>query len=207
MDDNDIDKLLEALENTDGEVESNVESDAVEPDEIESDEETSLEAEETEETCEDGNCCPAELDFAISPVDVRSMSQIIEQQPKVTEVAVPQFDVQRYFDKLDQVTDEVLRACRSDRHQTEQVIDMLRARVDNFVAPTNPPAALLDNLVKSIEVKANINATAVKMLEANAKMIAACKSSLNINNNNFNVSSGDLEEILSQPQLPMDEEA
>jgi hypothetical protein len=65
----------------------------------------------------------------------------------------------------------------------------------------------IDGMVKAVEVKANINMTAVKMIEANAKMLAATKATSNVLVSN-NVSVGgdlDLEKILSEPITQEDE--
>jgi ribosomal protein S9 len=59
-----------------------------------------------------------------------------------------------------------------------------------------------------LEVKANVNMIAVKMMEANAKMLAATKAgAITVNNNNMNVATGDdyLKQILSEPMASTDE--
>jgi len=67
----------------------------------------------------------------------------------------------------------------------------------------------IDGLVKAVEVKANINMTAVKMMEANAKMLASMKATTSVQVNNQNVSvtgnDHDLERILDEPMNADDE--
>ena len=54
-----------------------------------------------------------------------------------------------------------------------------------------------DGLVKAVEVKANINTNAVKVMEGVAKMIAATKAGINVQNNNVQISGAELDDILS----------
>jgi hypothetical protein len=67
---------------------------------------------------------------------------------------------------------------------------------------------IVESLVKAIEVKSNINTTAVKMIEANAKTLAATKSSINIQQNTVasaGFDSAALERLLSEPLGEEDE--
>jgi len=57
----------------------------------------------------------------------------------------------------------------------------------------------VDALVKAVEVKAGINSTAVKMVEANVKLLAATQSGIQINQQINTGASSSLEEILSDP--------
>jgi hypothetical protein len=66
----------------------------------------------------------------------------------------------------------------------------------------------VDGLVKALEVKSNVNMTAVKALEATAKMIATTKAGSSVQVNNLNVGPGnssDLESVLALP-LSQDDE-
>lgn len=121
-------------------------------------------------------------------------------------------DVHKYLNKLDSVTDEILDACRSDRQEAQDVINMFRNEIEQSINQSRPPSRMyVDGLVQAVEVKANINMTAVKILEANAKMLAATKVTGNnvMVNNNVSMGSGsvdtDLEKILSEPITKMDE--
>lgn len=109
-------------------------------------------------------------------------------------------EVIKYLDKMEEVADEVLQACRSDRQEAQDVINMLRAQCDAAHNKSNSPARMyVDGLVKAVEVKANINGNAVKVMEGVAKMIAATKAGTNIHNNTVQVTGAELDEILSRP--------
>lgn len=124
-------------------------------------------------------------------------TESVDQEPVV--------DIARYLDKMEGVADEVLQACRSDRQEAQEVINMLRLQCDQAHSKNQPPARMyVDGLVKSVEVKANINTNAVKVMEGVAKMIAATRAGLNINNNNVSFSSAELDEILSTTEVSGD---
>ena len=124
-------------------------------------------------------------------------TELVDQEPVV--------DIARYLDKMEGVADEVLQACRSDRQEAQEVINMLRSQCDQAHSKNQPPARMyVDGLVKSVEVKANINTNAVKVMEGVAKMIAATRAGLNINNNNVSFSTAELDEILSTTEISGD---
>lgn len=107
-------------------------------------------------------------------------------------------DVLKYLEKMDEVADEVLISCRNDRQEAQDVINMLKSQCDEAHSKDRPPARMyVDGLVKAVEVKANINGNAVKVMEGVAKMIAATKAGVNIQNNNLSVSGSELDDILS----------
>jgi len=83
------------------------------------------------------------------------------------------------------------------------MFDEIREDRDNGRIPSR---GYTDNLTKLLETKANVNMMAVKIMEVNAKMLAATKAgSLTVNNNNLNIATGDdyLKDILANP---MDDE-
>lgn len=130
----------------------------------------------------------------------------------LTDMASPnsQVDVHKYLSKLDDVTDEILAACRSDRQEAQDVIHLLRDQIELSLGKSQMPSRMyVDGLVAAVEVKANINMTAVKIIEANAKMLAATKATANNVLVNQNVSVGnndsDLVKILDEPLTKMDE--
>ncbi len=132
----------------------------------------------------------------------------------ITEITPPTaaVDVHKYYIKLDGVTDEILTACRADRQEAQDVIHLLRDQIEQSLNKNQLPSRMyIDGLVQAVEVKANINMTAVKIIEANAKMLAATKVTGNnvMVNNNLNVANGandgDLERILSEPITNIDE--
>ena len=116
----------------------------------------------------------------------------------------PATDVSKYLEKMEEVADEVLVACRNDRQEAQDVINMLKGQCDLAHEKSLPPARMyVDGLVKAVEVKANINGNAVKVMEGVAKMIAATKAGVNVQNNNISVSGAELDDILSNSG-PMD---
>lgn len=136
----------------------------------------------------------------IDSIGHRSVTALASHEDNPT----PRIDISKYMDKLDGVTDEILNACRSDRQEAQDVIHMLRREIEQSINNNKQPSRMyVDGLVKAVEVKANINMTAVKMIEANAKMLATTKAGMNVqvNNNNLSVAGNDkdLERILAEP--------
>jgi len=84
---------------------------------------------------------------------------------------------------------------------------MMRGQADASIAKGTTPARMyIDGLVKAVEVKANINQNAIKMMEANSKMIASMKPGSGTTiNNNLQVNNSELDEILNNP-VPQDGE-
>jgi len=143
---------------------------------------------------------------ALRPVDTRQVSDVSTTVVASNSVEAPIIDVTKYHERLDQVTTEVLAACRADRQEAQDVIELLRLQIDDAVNKSQAPQRMwVDGLVKAVEVKAGINATAVKIVEANAKMLAATRAGINILNQNVNTGSEDLEDILSRPITDIDE--
>lgn len=123
------------------------------------------------------------------------------------EEAVVPNDVAKKLKQLDEVTDNILKACADDRKQAQEAIDLIKGEIEGSIRNNNRPASsYVEGLIKAIEVKAGINLTAVKIMEANAKMLAATKAgtSLTVNNSN-SMASASLSELLSQPMSSMDE--
>jgi len=186
--DEDLQDLLDELDETDDAVDQMMEELDQQPD-----------TEEPEESDDD--------EEVLRPVDIRELDVItapIESAPVVPEA--PSVDVMKYHDRLDQVTTEVLAACRADRQEAQDVIDLLRLQIDDAVNKSQAPSRMwVDGLVKAVEVKAGINATAVKIIEANAKMLAATRAGVNILNQNIQTGTEDLEDVLSRPLTEQDE--
>jgi hypothetical protein len=121
----------------------------------------------------------------------------------------PAIDVVKYHRKLEEVTEDVLVACKKDRAEIQEVVDLMFDEIRNDrEAGRNPSRGYTDNLTKLLEVKANVNMLAVKIMEANSKMLAATKAgavTVN-NNNNMNVAGDDfLKQLLAQPMLETDD--
>lgn len=134
----------------------------------------------------------------MAPTDVRRLDKPSQALvPADSPEAV--VDAKAYLDQLDGVTKDVLQACQSDRQEAQDVINVLRRQIDNAINQNQAPQRMyVDGLVKAVEVKAGINATAVKMMEGVSKMLAATKAGVNIQNNNLQVSGSELDELLSQ---------
>lgn len=218
--DDDLQDLLNELDSTDDVdvVEQMIEETEEEVDELEDkvQESEEPESEELEEGLEelveglddfDEVLVDAEEEVLLKPTDVREVEDMTDSTTALIEEPVhPSVDVMKYHDKLDLVTTEVLSACRADRQETQDVIDLLRLQIDDAVNKTQTPSRMwVDGLVKAVEVKAGINATAVKIIEANAKMLAATKAGVNILNQNISSGTEDLEDVLSRPLTEDDE--
>jgi len=145
------------------------------------------------------------------PIDVRKVDL---SEEKVTDNVVEQeisnipVDVEKYKEQLDIVTQEVLNACRSDRQEAQDVINNIQSKIEEFCknSPKSPPPkALIDGLVKTVEVKSNINQNAIRMMDTNAKFLSSIKSSINFKqNNNISTSPKELIEILNNPNNDSD---
>lgn len=167
----------------------------------------------------DGTIDPSELMGDIEGIHNDESNAITESSFAVNQEIKPStapeqqtpfsVDFNKYFDRLDGVTDEILGACRSDRQEVQDTIQLCRGQIDDAIQKGREPARMfVDGLVKAIEVKANVNMTAVKMMEANSKMLAAIKASggIQVNNQNLSVvNNHDLEQILDQPMTDEDE--
>jgi hypothetical protein len=205
--DDDLQELLDQLDSADSD------DDAIEQmideveDEIEDLEDKVEELEEPEDDEVSLSVVAPDDEEVLRPTDFREVEIITNSTPEMLdEPTPPSVDVMKYHDKLDQVTTEVLSACRADRQEAQDVIDLLRLQIDDAVNKTQAPARMwVDGLVKAVEVKAGINATAVKIIEANAKMLAATKAGVNILNQNIQSGTEDLEDVLSRPLTENDE--
>jgi hypothetical protein len=133
-----------------------------------------------------------ETEVTVRAIDVRSTVTNLDNtdpiEPSNAEQPKLEVDVQKYKDRLEAVTVEVLDACRADRAEAQEVIEDLK---DRLAAMGNAaaPKALIDGLVKAVEVKANINSNAIRMMDTNAKFLASIKANNTVNNNNLNLSA------------------
>ena len=149
----------------------------------------------------------SEPEPALKPVEIAKVPLDNLPPPNQPEVSSSSVDVNKKMQQLEEVTDNILSACSDDRRQAQEAIDLIKGEIcKNLENDQRPPAAFVEGLIKAIEVKAGINLTAVKIMEANAKMLAATKAgaSISVNNNN-SLSNASLTDILSQPMTPMDE--
>ena len=145
---------------------------------------------------------------------VEASTELIIEEPKQEaelEIANKPININKYLDRLDGVTDEVLNACRADRQEAQDVILLLRGQINDAITNNKQPSRMwVDGLVKAVEVKSLVNMTAVKIIEANAKILAATKATstnVQVNNNNVTVAGNDkdLEKILDEPLTYEDE--
>lgn len=127
---------------------------------------------------------------------------VVNLDNEPTDMAVsaePVIDIAKKMAQLDSVTQDVLASCKADREQTQQAIDIIRTEINKKIAEDRSPSSTyMEVLIKAIEVKSGINQIAVKMMEANAKMISSTKAggtSVNVNNLN----SQSLADVLSKP--------
>ncbi len=95
----------------------------------------------------------------------------------------PIVDLRKQFAQFDEVTNEILQGTRGDRQETQDAINIMRSEIDKAISNNHQPARMyVDNLTKALEVKATINMTAVKAMEAKAKLLAATRAGINIQN-------------------------
>ncbi len=126
------------------------------------------------------------------------------KKPTTVEITSDTVDIHKYLRRLDDVTEDVLASCKADRMEAQGLINILREQVEVAInTGMKLSTGIVESLVKAIEVKTNINTTAVKMIEANAKTLAATKSSINIQQNTVTSAAGfdssALEKLLSTP--------
>lgn len=115
----------------------------------------------------------------------------------------PPIDVKKYHKKLDEITEDVINACKKDRSEIQEVVNLMFDEIrEARDRGQNPNRGYTDNLTKLLEVKANVNMMTVKIMEVNAKMLAATKAGAMTINNNLAVAPGDgdyLKRILEEP--------
>lgn len=101
-------------------------------------------------------------------------------------VEEPVVDIRKQFEQLDEVVEEILQGTRADRQETQDAINLMKGEIDKAINNNAPPSRMfVDNLVTALGVKATINMTAVKAMEVKAKMLAATKAGVNIQQNNL----------------------
>jgi hypothetical protein len=127
----------------------------------------------------------------------------IPNPPSINADVTP-VDVQKMFKRMEDVTADVLQCAKDDRSQAELAIVMMKDAIDVAHAANKPASkTYVEGLIKAIEVKAGVNTTVVKIMEANAKLFAALKSGLQLQINNQNggstTSQEDLVRLLNTP--------
>lgn len=120
-------------------------------------------------------------------------------QPDAAEAMI---DLQKIFADYEKMSDEVCKDCRSDRAEIQDYINILMAslKIQQGQGTGKIDRGILDNLVKALEVKTRVNELAIRTRDTAAKLVSAAKGTINIMNQNNNISSGDgLEQILEDP--------
>lgn len=130
--------------------------------------------------------------------EVRNLvdSQIVETEPTsiVLSPLEPVVDLRRQFEQFDAIAEEVIQGTRHDRQETQDAINLCRSEIQKAVNGNHNPSRMwVDNLTKALEIKATVNLTAIKALEAKAKLLAATKAGVQVgiqnNNQQTNVST------------------
>lgn len=143
---------------------------------------------------------------------IKSVSSVVTHEPR-TIIQQPLDDSNQHNDgpkqdpikmlveiknQFDQVADVITNSYQGDRHQAQTLIDLLMPPVtDGNINDVS--RGHLDNLVRLVEVKANMTITMVRMLDARTRLLQAVKggTSLIINNSNGASSDEELAKILS----------
>jgi hypothetical protein len=98
----------------------------------------------------------------------------------------PVVDIRKQFEQFDAIAEEVVQGTRHDRQETQDAINLCRGEIQKAInAGQNPSRMWVDNLTKALEIKATVNLTAIKALEAKAKLLAATKAGVQVQNNNL----------------------
>ena len=146
--------------------------------------------------------------------EVDDLLSMLDEKPQELTKAVVEgdedqatFDAMKVVERHIDIADEILISYRQDRTQTQDAINLIRGMIDNVLNAGAPvPVGFIEHYVGAIKAKADTSATAAKVLDAQAKLLAATKASVNINNTNntqLNVSDN-LIDMLSIPINPED---
>lgn len=141
---------------------------------------------------------------ALSIPDANDAQEIIIDNPAqiIQQEQDAPIDVKKYHKKLDDITDDVIDACKKDRAEIQEVVNLMFEEIRQARDSGHVPArGYLDSMTKLLEVKANVNMLSVKIMEVNAKMLAATKAGSMTINTNVAVAQGDdyLKKILEEP--------
>ncbi len=130
--------------------------------------------------------------------EVRTLTdlQTISAEPPTILAPPPEpvVDIRKQFEQFDAIAQEVIQGTRHDRQETQDAINLCRGEIQKSVNNgQNPSRMWVDNLTKALEIKATVNLTAIKALEAKAKLLAATKAGIQVgiqnNNQQANVST------------------
>lgn len=123
--------------------------------------------------------------------EVRSLTdlQTVEAEAPVVLAPPPEpvVDIRKQFEQFDAIAEEVVQGTRHDRQETQDAINLCRGEIQKAVNNgQNPSRMWVDNLTKALEIKATVNLTAIKALEAKAKLLAATKAGVQVGIQNVN---------------------
>lgn len=131
---------------------------------------------------------PPALPPQTSEVRTLQSSDVITAEPTVPLPPPPEpvVDIKKQFEQFDAIAEEVVQGTRHDRQETQDAINLCRGEIQKAVNNgQNPSRMWVDNLTKALEIKATVNLTAIKALEAKAKLLAATKAGVQVQNNNL----------------------
>lgn len=129
---------------------------------------------------------------AIEP-EVADLELLPIEKPKSAEV----FDLREVVSRFDNDYNEVQTNLKKDRSKIAIVIEALMIKLDEGASNTET-----EMLVKALEVMANTNGHAVKLLDSRSKLLAATKSSAQaLIQQNFGATgnNSELQKLLAQP--------
>jgi hypothetical protein len=106
-------------------------------------------------------------------------------------------DLSSIVNRFDKDYSEVQTNLKNDRKKIEEVIEILLNRVKN----NNEAESDTISLVKALDVLADTNGNAVKLLDSRSKLLSATKSTINSMQTHVSVTGNDVElqNILKQP--------
>lgn len=150
----------------------------------------------------------AEIDDLLDGLDDAIETQIEPVERGIMSVSneadTPVIDVREHVQRAGAISDEILISWRSDRCEAQGAANFIKDIIDPIIASgERPPAALIEQYVRALEVKASTNQTAVKCLDGISKLLAATKQGVQINNNTLITGNNhDLISALKRPVHP-----
>ena len=125
--------------------------------------------------------------------------ELVPDSPPVQPEVVIQGDdidkIQKIINDFEGIRDEIITNYRSDRNQVEKAIKEFEQRMSEGTTKV-----VVESYVNALRIKADINANAIKMLDATAKLLSAGKSTNIVQAQG--IGPQDLEKILSTPAYP-----
>ena len=124
---------------------------------------------------------PEDTSVVVSPIQEKTQVEVLpaNYRPSVevaNQAEPPVIDVREQVQRANATSEEILASWRSDRCEAQGAANFVKSILDNIVsAGDRPSAGLLEQYIKALEVKASTNQTAVKCVDAIAKLLAATK--------------------------------